>query len=75
MPCSLVFFNVPQQHKVTIMANNPICTHLSNHISLSQFSFGKAEPGSMSNTVQMTNQLMAGRKDGLIFFNDSFLQY
>jgi hypothetical protein len=52
------------------MENMPICTHLSNQILSSQFSFGKAEPGIVSKTVEIINQVMAGTKEGVIFFND-----
>ena len=63
-------FSMAQHHNVTIMANMPICTHLSNHILSSQFSFGKAEPGIVSKITEIINQEMAGINEGFIFFND-----
>ena len=64
------FFSMPQHHNVTRMANMPICIHLSNHILLNQFSLGNDEPGNVNNIKEMTNQAMAGIKEGFIFFND-----
>jgi hypothetical protein len=61
---SIAFFTA-QHHSTTIMLNIPIWTHLSNHIKLNQFSLGKAEPGSVRSTVEIMNQLMAGRYRGL----------
>jgi hypothetical protein len=43
--------------------------HLSIQILSSQFSFGIAEPGSVSKTTEIINQAMAGIKEGFIFFN------
>ncbi len=59
-----------QHHSVTITANMPICTHLSNHILSSQFSFGKEEPGSVSKIAEIISQVMAGINEGFILFND-----
>jgi hypothetical protein len=53
-----------------MMANMPICTHLSNQILSSQSSFGNDEPGNVNNIVEMINQAMAGVKEGFIVFND-----
>ena len=63
-------FNMAQQNKVARMENMPICIHLSSHILSNQFSFGNAEPGNVSNMTEMMNQAMAGKKDGLILFNE-----
>jgi hypothetical protein len=61
-----------QQNKVARMENMPICTHLSNQILSSQFSFGNAEPGKVNNMTEMINQAMAGKKEGLSLFNENY---
>jgi hypothetical protein len=66
-------FSMDQHHKIDMMAKRPICTHLSNQILSSQFSFGKALPGIVSNTVEIINQQTGGTNEGFIFFKpDSF---
>lgn len=60
--------------RTTITANKPICTHLSNQILLSQFSFGKAEPGKTSRMVTKVSHNIPGQKEGVIFFNRKFSQ-
>jgi hypothetical protein len=62
-----------QHHNVTRMANKPICIHLSNQIKLNQFSLGKEEPGNVSSTNEIINQMMAGIKEGLMLFREFFL--
>jgi hypothetical protein len=59
-----------QHHNVTMMANMPICTHLSNHILSSHVALGNVEPGNVNNTIEIINHVMAGAKEGLILFND-----
>jgi len=63
-------FSMAQQNKVARMENMPICIHLSSQILSNQFSFGNAEPGNVSNITEMMNQAMAGKKEGLILFNE-----
>ncbi len=50
------------------MANRLICTHLSNHIFSSQFSFGNELPGIVNKKVEMSSQATGNTKEGLIFF-------
>lgn len=52
-----------------MMANIPICTHLSNHIFPNQSSFGKALPGIVSNSVEIITHSTGNRKEGLMLFN------
>ena len=63
---------MPRQKRNTNAANMPICTHLSNQILPSQFSCGKAEPGSVSKTVEINSQPRAGRKEVKPFFTSKF---
>lgn len=62
----LNFFCPPQHHNTTIVLKRPICTHLSNHILLSQSSLGKADPGKTSSIVQRISQPAAGNSEGFI---------
>lgn len=52
-----VILNRAQHQRKTIIANMPICTHLSNHIFSSQFSFGKAVPGMVNKMIEIINQI------------------
>src|SRR5215813_2883743 len=56
--------------RITMIRNNPICTHLSNQIILNQCCLGRDDPGMTSNTVVTTSQQMAGIKEkaGLLIF-------
>jgi hypothetical protein len=65
-------FSMAQHHNVTMMANMPICTHLSNQILSNQFSFGKAVPGIINKRVEIINQQTGGTKDGFIFFKRNY---
>ena len=68
LPLPKFIFNVAQHHRKTMMANMPVWTHLSNQIFSSQFSFGKALPGIVSNKVEMINQRTGNTNEGLMFF-------
>lgn len=56
-----------------MIPNMAICTHLSNHNLSNGFSFGKADPGRVNNTIEIKNQPIAGRKKRFLVFKEKNL--
>lgn len=69
------FFVKAQDQRMTIITKMPICTHLSNQIFSSQFSFGKAEPGKQNKIVEIINQIIPGANEGVRFLKSFKCNY